>query len=164
MHPWHIRNSRWVVEVASSSLNHWYFKYLLNATRFHILTTAKIYQLKYIQQSESAMSNLFNRRVTVMASIFLETKCLNTAWKRISSAIIFHVLLRVYEYTKTKGLDRYDSRSGKTTSLPKSHTWNWWITRITSIIAENKPHVHHESHLHTMKVVTILIPSFHSLC
>ena len=104
------------------------------------------------------MSNLFNRRVTVMASIFWETKCLNTAWKRISSAIIFHVLLRLYEYTKTKGLDRYDS--GKTTSLPKSHTWNWWITRITSIIAENKSHVHHESHLHTMKVVKILIPSF----
>ena len=27
--------------------------------------------------------------------------------------------------------------------------------------AENKPHAHHESHLHTTKVVTILIPSFH---
>ena len=25
--------------------------------------------------------------------------------------------------------------------------------RITSIIAENKPHAHHEPHLHTMKVV-----------
>ena len=26
--------------------------------------------------------------------------------------------------------------------------------------AKNKPHAHHESHLHTMKVITILIPKF----
>ena len=31
-------------------------------------------------------------------------------------------------------------------------------------IAENKPHAHHKTHLHTMKVLTILIPSFHGLC
>ena len=36
--------------------------------------------------------------------------------------------------------------------------------RITSITAENKPHAHHESHLHTIKVVKIqFIPSFHGL-
>ena len=34
--------------------------------------------------------------------------------------------------------------------------------RITSIIAKNKPHALHECHLHTMKVVMILIPSFHA--
>ena len=33
---------------------------------------------------------------------------------------------------------------------------------ITSIIAKNKPHALHESHLHTMKVIMILIPSFHA--
>ena len=32
-----------------------------------------------------------------------------------------------------------------------------------SVITENKPHAHHETHLHTMKVVTILIHSFHGL-
>ena len=32
-----------------------------------------------------------------------------------------------------------------------------------SIIPQNKPHAHHETHFHTMKVVTILIPSFHGL-
>ena len=45
---WHIRNVRRVVEVSFSSswrLNHWYLKYLYSATRLHILTTAKIYQL-----------------------------------------------------------------------------------------------------------------------
>ena len=33
---------------------------------------------------------------------------------------------------------------------------------ITSIIAKNKPHALHESHLDTMKVIMILIPSFHA--
>ena len=32
-----------------------------------------------------------------------------------------------------------------------------------SVIAATKPHAHHETHLHTMKVVTILIPSYHGL-
>ena len=36
-----------------------------------------------------------------------------------------------------------------------NRTW-----RVISIIAENKLHAHHETHLHTMKVVTILIPQF----
>ena len=31
------------------------------------------------------------------------------------------------------------------------------------VIAENNRHAHHETHLHTTKVVTILIPSFHGL-
>ena len=30
-------------------------------------------------------------------------------------------------------------------------------------MAENKPHAHHETHLLTTKVVTILISSFHGL-
>ena len=33
-----------------------------------------------------------------------------------------------------------------------------------SAIAENKSDDHHETHLHKMKVVMILILSFHSLC
>ena len=39
----------------------------------------------------------------------------------------------------------------------------WWTWRIISIIVENKPHPHHETHLRTVKLVTILIPSFHGL-
>ena len=39
----------------------------------------------------------------------------------------------------------------------------WWTWRVISIIVENKPHAHHETHLRTMKLVTILIPSFHGL-
>ena len=35
---------------------------------------------------------------------------------------------------------------------------------IISIVTENKPHAHHETHLHTMKVVTILIHSFYGHC
>ena len=34
---------------------------------------------------------------------------------------------------------------------------------VISVIAENKPHAHHETHLHKMTVVTILIPSFQGL-
>ena len=37
----------------------------------------------------------------------------------------------------------------------------WSTMRITSVIAENKPDAYHEPHLQVMKVVTILIPSFH---
>ena len=35
-----------------------------------------------------------------------------------------------------------------------------WFLVVPSFsnYAENKPHAHHETHLHTMKVVTILIP------
>ena len=32
-----------------------------------------------------------------------------------------------------------------------------------SVISANKLHAHHETHLHTVKVVTILIPSLHGL-
>ena len=39
----------------------------------------------------------------------------------------------------------------------------WWTWRVISIIAENKPHAYHETHLHTMKLVTILTLSFHGL-
>ena len=28
----------------------------------------------------------------------------------------------------------------------------WWTWHVTSIIAENKPHAHHKTHLHTRKV------------
>ena len=47
----------------------------------------------------------------------------------------------------------------------KEHYGMLWYFLEWSIpvIAENTPHAHHETHLHTMKVVTILIPSFHGL-
>jgi len=35
--------------------------------------------------------------------------------------------------------------------------------RVIPLIPKNKPHAHHETHFHTIKVVTILIPSFHGL-
>ena len=38
------------------------------------------------------------------------------------------------------------------------------LIRLISVIAENKPHAHYGTHLYTMKVVTILVPSFHGLC
>ena len=37
------------------------------------------------------------------------------------------------------------------------------ITCVISVIAENVPHSHHETHLHTVKVATIFIPSFDGL-
>ena len=37
------------------------------------------------------------------------------------------------------------------------------LTCVISVIAENKPHVHHKTHLRTLKVITVLIPSFHGL-
>ena len=37
------------------------------------------------------------------------------------------------------------------------------LTCVISVIAENKPHAYHKTHLHTLKIVTILIPSFHGL-
>ena len=35
--------------------------------------------------------------------------------------------------------------------------------RVIPVIPQNKPHAHHETHFHAMKVVAILIPSFHGL-
>ena len=64
----------------------------------------------------------------------------------------------VHNYTKIKGLE-----SGKITSLPNSERRHQ-LTCVNSVIAENKPHAHHEAHLHTTKVVTILIPIAHGLC
>ena len=37
------------------------------------------------------------------------------------------------------------------------------LTCVISVIAENKPHAYHKTHLHTLKIITILIPSFHGL-
>ena len=37
------------------------------------------------------------------------------------------------------------------------------LTCVISVIAGNIPHAHHETHLHTVKVATILVPSFHGL-
>ena len=62
----------------------------------------------------------------------------------------------MHNYKKIKDLD-----SGKTTSLPNNQNVINLMRHFS--YAENKPHGHHETHLHTMKVVTILIPSFHGL-
>ena len=37
------------------------------------------------------------------------------------------------------------------------------LTCVISVIAKNKLNAHDKTHLHTMKVVTILIPCFHGL-
>ena len=66
-HPWHLRSVRRVVEVDSSStrrLNHWFLKCFWSVTRLHILTTGK-YQLNTYKKV-----NLFNRRVTVITTIY----------------------------------------------------------------------------------------------
>ena len=56
--------------------------------------------------------------------------------------IVFNDLwVRLCKYTKNKGLDSREITS-KT----------WWTWRVISINAENKPHAHHKTHLHTMKV------------
>ena len=55
-----------------------------------------------------------------------------------------------------------DLESGKITSLPNSKKCDQ-LKCIISVITKNKPHAHHKTHLHTMKVVTILIPSFYGL-
>ena len=67
-----------------------------------------------------------------------------------------YFLIPVHNYTKIKGPD-----SGGITSLPNIQ--NVINLIVISVIAQNKSHAHHETHLHTMKVVTILIPSFHGL-
>ena len=128
--------------------------------------------VKYIQQTESAISNLFYCRVPVIASIFWEKQCLNTPRKRISFAIIFsRPTLSIVEYSSGNLLfntrvwkhKNQCSRFGKDYIIATQNYGTWSTTRITSIIAENKPYAQHESHLHTMKVVTILIPSFRGL-
>ena len=65
-----------------------------------------------------------------------------------------YFLIRVHvvpNYTKIKGLN-----SGKIYIIAK-------LTCVISVIAENIPHAHHQTHFHMMKVVTILFPSFHGL-
>ena len=68
----------------------------------------------------------------------------------------------MYEYTRIKrdsGKNKHGQKAilerDQLRALPQSSQ------KINHIMPENKPHAHHESHLHTMKVVTILIPSFH---
>ena len=66
---------------------------------------------------------------------------------RIRLTICFWIdWVRVYKYTKIKGLD-----SGEVISLP-TRKKNWWTWRFISIIAENRQHAHHKTHLDTMKV------------
>jgi len=54
--------------------------------------------------------------------------------------------IRVYKYTKIQGpnLQRNYIITGDKTKL---FTWH-----VISIIAENKSHAHHKTHLHTVKV------------
>ena len=57
----------------------------------------------------------------------------------------------MHNYTKIKGHE-----SGKITSLPNSEKCDQ-LTCVISVIAENNP-AHHETYLHTTKVVMILSP------
>ena len=56
----------------------------------------------------------------------------------------------MHNCSKIKGLDSGKLRHCQTYMRHFSHR-------------RNKPHAYHKTHLHTMKVVTILIPSFHGL-
>ena len=53
--------------------------------------------------------------------------------------------VRVYKYTKSKASTRE-----KLLHCQRAKTW--WTWRVISVIAENKPHAHHKTHLHGMKV------------
>ena len=55
---------------------------------------------------------------------------------------------RLYACINTRKFKGLDSR--KITSLPEIKKWFTW--HIISIIAENKSHAHHKTHLHTMTV------------
>ena len=113
--------------------------------------------IKYIQQSESAMSNLFNCRVQVIVSIvrnvmpqysmkqdFLRYNiftsnyvCMNTQKSRVIQRKLHHCQKSILERDEL-------------------HTSPQSSPKINHML------MHHQSHLHTMKVITILIPSFHS--
>ena len=68
--------------------------------------------------------------------------------------IYFFIRVHVmHNYTKNKGLDL-----GKFLSSPNL-TYMHHFSHC-----RNKLHAHHETHLHTTKVVMILNPSFHGLC
>ena len=121
------------------------------------LKNCKNLSIKYIQQSESAMSNLFNCRVQVIVSIvrnvmpqysmkqdFLRYNiftsdyvCMNTQKSRVIQRKLHHC---------QKSIRERDELHTSPQSSPKI----------------NHMLMHHQSHLHTMKVITILIPSFHS--
>ena len=77
--------------------------------------------------------------------------------KRDFPAIMFahrriSFLIRMHNYTKIKGLE-----SGKITSLPNSQKRDQ-LTYVISVIAEYKPHAHHETRLHTTKPSRFLSP------
>ena len=68
----------------------------------------------------------------------------------------------MYEYTKIKG-DSGKNKHGQKAILERDQlrASPQSSQKINHLIPENKPHHHYESYLHTMKVVTILISSFH---
>ena len=90
------------------------------------------------------------------------TKHIKTSLRTIS---IKFLLVIITLYKQRMGDSRYRTQSLRLRRLR--------FTARTGIIIEhgasfqtspnNKRHAHHETHLHTMKVVTIVIPSFHVL-
>ena len=60
-------------------------------------------------------------------------------------------------------LQRENGENYIITSLPNSEHKPDQLNAQISVIAENKPHTLHKTHLHTIKVVAILVPSLHSL-
>ena len=116
--------------------------------------------------------NLFNRRFPVIVTIFLP---------RVPEAFlvyggnfrIFKIGFSRYNFVSSY-LGIFSFQSACMSCIIKLQEnqeppfeENYIIAKLTcviSVIAENIPHAHHKTHLHTAKVPTILIPSFHSLC
>ena len=104
--------------------------------------------IKYIQQSESAMSNLFNCRVQVIVSI---VRNVMPQYSMKQDFLRYNIFTSDYVCMNTQ---KIKGDSEEITSLPKIHTRTWWTTHITSMITKNKPHAHaspvsfayHESH------------------
>ena len=88
-----------------SKVKSWINQVFIKATRLHIFTTAKIYQLNSYNKV-----NLCNRRVPVIAIIYAS---ITITFSHPIRGIFFSI--HVHNYTKINGLDL-----GKITSLPNS--------------------------------------------
>ena len=87
------------------------------------------------------------------------TKHIETSLRTIS---IKFLLVIITLYKQRIGDSRYRTQSLRLRRLRFTARtgYNCRTWRVISNIAKNKRHAHHETHLHTMKVVTIVIPSF----
>ena len=88
---------------------------------------------------------VFTSYLNEVDTVYLFLNWLNT---RVSDDRKYVCGRRLYACINTRKFKGLDSR--EITSLPENKKWFTW--HVISIIAENKPHAHHKTHLHTMKV------------